>query len=186
MKSPKTEAHEGHEERIMPLFPELRPYLQTAWDELVADFDPKISRISDQPIVTLCRDGNTNLRTQMQRIIRKAGLTPWPKLFVNLRATRATELAKEHPAHVAAAWLGHSVKVATKHYWQVTDADFAKAVGGNPGYTDAATGGNSVMTSTSDDSTREDRQGIQPVAPLCTLMNGYTVTPTGLEPVLPA
>jgi len=46
-----------------------------------------------------------------------------------LRASRATELASEHPAHVAAAWLGHSTLVANKHYWQVTDADFAKAIG---------------------------------------------------------
>ena len=38
-------------------------------------------------------------------------------------------LASEHPAHVAAAWLGHSTLVANKHYWHVTDADFAKAIG---------------------------------------------------------
>jgi len=52
-------------------------------------------------------------------------------LFQNLRASRATELASEHPAHVAAAWLGHSTLVANKHYWQVTDADFAKAIAGD-------------------------------------------------------
>lgn len=77
------------------------------------------------------REGNMNLRTQLQRIIRKTGLSSWPKLFHNLRATRATELASEHPAHVAAAWLGHSTIVANKHYWQVTDADFEKATTGN-------------------------------------------------------
>ena len=33
------------------------------------------------------------------------------------------------PAHVAAAWIGHSVEIANKHYWQVTDDDFARAVG---------------------------------------------------------
>src|SRR4029077_7308271 len=45
------------------------------------------------------------------------------------RASRATELANEFPAHVAAAWLGHSTLVANKHFWQVTDDDFAKATG---------------------------------------------------------
>src|SRR6185369_10764718 len=70
---------------------------------------------------------NSNLRTQLNRIIKAAGLTPWAKLFQNLRASRATELAAEHPGHVAAAWLGHSNTVADKHYRQVTDADFERA-----------------------------------------------------------
>ncbi len=55
----------------------------------------------------------------------------WPKLYQNLRATRATELAGEHPAHVAAEWIGHSTLVANKHYWQVTDDDSTKAVKGD-------------------------------------------------------
>jgi hypothetical protein len=29
---------------------------------------------------------------------------------------------------VAAAWLGHSTLVARKHYWQITDADFERAL----------------------------------------------------------
>jgi hypothetical protein len=49
-------------------------------------------------------------------------------LFQNLRSTRATELAAEFPAHVAAEWMGHSTVVANKHYWRVTDADFEKAI----------------------------------------------------------
>ena len=43
----------------------------------------------------------------------------------------ATELANEHPAHVAAAFLGHSTVVANKHYWQVTDEDFDRAINGS-------------------------------------------------------
>jgi hypothetical protein len=57
------------------------------------------------------------LRTQLERIIAKTGPKPWPKLFQNLRASRATELAIEHPAHIAAAWLGHLTLVANEHYW---------------------------------------------------------------------
>jgi hypothetical protein len=30
---PKTEHHEGKEFRVVPIFPELRPYLNAAWDE---------------------------------------------------------------------------------------------------------------------------------------------------------
>ncbi len=56
-------------------------------------------------------------------------MKPRPKLFQNLRASRATELAGEFPPHVAAEWLGHSTLVAQKHYWQVTDLDFERASG---------------------------------------------------------
>ena len=53
---------------------------------------------------------------------------PWSKLWQNLRSTRETELADQFPAHVAAAWIGNSVAVAVKHYLQVTDEHFEKAV----------------------------------------------------------
>ena len=129
VRSPKTAHHDGHEERIMPLFPELRPILETAWKELTEaeDFAPEAQPTSELPIITRYRETNANLRTQLLRIIKKAGLVAWPKLFQNMRASRATELAQHHPGHVAAAWLGHSTKVADKHYWQVTDADFERA-----------------------------------------------------------
>lgn len=83
-------------------------------------------------VITGYRDRATNLRTQLQRIIKRAGAEPWPKLFQNLRASRATELAAEFPAHIGAAWLGHSTLIAQKHYWQVTDADFQKAASTPP------------------------------------------------------
>ena len=73
---------------------------------------------------------NANLRTQLERIIRRAGLKPWPKPFQNCRSTRETELAETYPIHVVCAWIGNTVAVAAKHYLQVTDADFEKASGG--------------------------------------------------------
>jgi integrase len=124
----KTEHHEGDGVRIIPLFPEIRPYLEAVYEELLADFDPKLAKISEQPVIARYRTNNTNLRSQLKRIIKKAGLIAWPKLFQNLRASRATELAGEHPGHVAADWLGHSTAVADKHYWQTTDDDFARAL----------------------------------------------------------
>lgn len=121
VRSSKTERHEGKGTRLVPIFPELRPYLEAVRDQ---------AEPGSEHVITRYRSANANLRTQLERIIRQAGLVPWPKLFQNLRASRATELAAEFPAHVAAAWLGHSTLVASKHYWQVTDADFARAVGG--------------------------------------------------------
>ena len=128
VRSPKTEHHEGQEFRVIPIFPELRPHLEDAWElakDVVLALAPEDR--AKAHVITRYRDANSNLRTQLERIIAKAGLKPWPKLFQNLRATRATELAAEYPSHVAAEWLGHSTMVAQKHYWRVTDADFAKA-----------------------------------------------------------
>ncbi len=122
VRSPKTEHHEGGDSRWIPLFPELLPYLLECSEHPEGD---------GVHVITRYRSAQQNLRTTFQKIIRRAGLTPWPKLFANLRSSRATELANEYPAHVAAAWLGHSTIVANKHYWQVTDDDFAKAVKGN-------------------------------------------------------
>ncbi len=71
----------------------------------------------------------TNVATHAQRLIRKAGVAKWPKIFHNLRASRETELMREHPAHVVLTWIGHTAAVAQSHYLQVTEADFEKASG---------------------------------------------------------
>jgi len=116
--SPKTAHHEGKGERIVPLFPELRPYLEKVFDE---------AEPCSEFVITRYRKRNANLRTQLDRIIKRAGLRPWPKRFQNLRSTRETELADKFPMHVVCAWLGNSERVAQKHYLQVTDAHFEAA-----------------------------------------------------------
>ena len=116
--SSKTESHEGHEGRWVPIFLELRPYLEDAFDQAL---DGSLHVISSY------RDPSKNFRTRMLRIIHRAGLTPWPKLFHNLRATRETELAAEYPVHVVCAWIGNSALIAAKHYLQVTDDDYKRA-----------------------------------------------------------
>jgi len=119
--SPKTERHKGKDTRLMPLFPELRKPLLDVYSEA-----PEGS----EHVITAYRNPNCNLRTQFERILKRAGVQPWPRLFQNLRASRATELAAEFPSHVAAAWLGHSEEIADAHYRQVLDSDFAKAIAG--------------------------------------------------------
>ncbi|MEO1994523.1 MAG: phage integrase SAM-like domain-containing protein [Planctomycetaceae bacterium] len=132
VQSPKTEHHEGMESRLVPIYPELRPYLDKAW-ELAED--------KAEFVVTKIRDGESNLRTTFQKIIKRAGLTPWPKLFQNLRASRQTELQEIFPTHVVCKWMGNSPKVAQKHYLQTTEEHFAKAVH-NPVQQSSAGGGN--------------------------------------------
>ena len=66
----------------------------------------------------------------MLRITKRAGLQSWPRLFHNMRASRQTELASEYPLHVVCDWLRNLVAVAGKHYLQVTDDHYAKAIEG--------------------------------------------------------
>jgi integrase len=71
-----------------------------------------------------------NLRTTFEKIVRRAGLAPWPRLFHSLRASRETELVQAHPLHVVTSWLGHTPKIAEKHYLMTTEADFQRAADG--------------------------------------------------------
>jgi integrase len=125
VRSPKTARHEGHAERLIPLFPQLRDCLGTLFN--IIENEKRRPPAQSEPIIATHR--GTNLRSQFERIIRAAGETPWERLFQNLRASRATELAEHFPGHVVAAWMGHSVTISAKHYLQVRDADFARAAG---------------------------------------------------------
>ena len=117
--SPKTEHHPGQDSRLVPLFPELLPYLREVFEQAEPGTVPVIQRY---------RHTNQNLSTKLGRILHKAGLTRWPKLYQNLRSTRQTELTNDWPVHKVCAWLGNSPAVAFKHYLQKpTDDDYEKA-----------------------------------------------------------
>lgn len=118
VRSSKTEHHDGEGVRIVPIFSELRPYLQDAFDHAAEGSEHCIMRY---------RAPSVNLRTQLQRIVIRAGVKPWPKAWQNLRATRATELCDRFPGHVAAGWLGHSEKVADEFYRTTTDLHYLAA-----------------------------------------------------------
>lgn len=120
--APKTEHHEGKATRWVPIFAEIRPYLDAVWHS---------AKPGQEYFVTRGRDkSEAYFRTMLMKIIKRAGLDVWPKLFQNLRSTRQTELEETYPSHVVCAWLGNSVQVARKHYLQVTDEHFEKAARG--------------------------------------------------------
>lgn len=77
--------------------------------------------------ITRYRRTNANLRQQLGRIVRRAGLEAWPRLFQNLRATRESELAAIYPLHVATAWIGNTARIAERHYLQVPPEFFQQA-----------------------------------------------------------
>jgi integrase len=117
--SPKTEHHPGHESREVPIFPELLPYLREVFEAAVP---------GTEHVITRYRHSNQNLQTKLRRILKKAGIAAWPKLYQNLRSTRQTELTDVWPVHKVCKWLGNSAAVAVKHYLQdPTDDDFSRA-----------------------------------------------------------
>jgi len=118
--SPKTAHHEGKGSRMVPLFPEIRPILLEAFDQ---------AQEGAEHVITHYRNSTCNLRTHAHRITKRAGLTPWPKTFQNLRSSRETELIEQWPAHIVCAWIGHTKKVAQEHYLQVTDEHYERAAG---------------------------------------------------------
>jgi len=121
--APKTEHHRGKASRWVPIFPELREHFFTA---------AETAGTGQEYLVTIGRErSGAYFRTGLMKILKRAGLVVWTKLFQNLRSTRQTELENEFPSHVVCAWLGNSPKVAAKHYLQVTDDHFAAAVTGS-------------------------------------------------------
>jgi integrase len=122
--SPKTAHHIGGDSRMVPLFPELRPHLEAMFDEAPEGAEYVLTdRYRSMKTFDLI-----NFRSRLLDIIAAAGLKPWVKVFQNMRSTRQTELSEIFPSHVVCAWLGNSEAVAAKHYLQVTDEHFAKAL----------------------------------------------------------
>ena len=134
VSSPKTEHLEGKAYRIVPIFAELRRYLEEAY-ELA---EPGEVFVVGGPQGEVYRQSaalgwkGTNLRTTFAKLIRRAGVKEWPKPFHNLRASCETDLMHEHPIHVVTAWLGNTPKIAISHYLQTQASDFEKAICGKP------------------------------------------------------
>lgn len=126
VKSPKTARHAGKDERIVPLFPELR----TELDALFSMVQPGVECPADSYVIQTYRDTEANMRKAIHRIADIAGVARWQKPFMALRASRRTELERSggHANHVLNAWFGHSGAIAEAHYLQVTEEDFESAV----------------------------------------------------------
>jgi len=121
VRSPKTERHEGHRERLVPLFPELRAELEryfsldeTKENEFVIEHYQKTA---------------WNLTTPLQTIARRAGLGTIVRPYDNMRMSRSNEVRKRWGQVLESLWIGHSEKVMKDHYALVSDEEFAEAAG---------------------------------------------------------
>jgi integrase len=124
---PKNEHRAGRGMRVVPLFPLLRPHLEQAFQEApdgaVFVFPEEYRRRAAGP-----RGWNgCNLRTTFLKIVRRAKLVPWPRLWHAMRASCETDLAAAFPLATVAKWLGNTPAIALRHYVDATDADFDRA-----------------------------------------------------------
>lgn len=130
IRASKTEHHAGRGIRYLPIFPELRPFIE----DLATLANPGVDTPLSDRVVKLARyktknPTEANLRTTFLKILENAGVTPWLKLFQNMRATRQTELINfGYPLKDVCEWLGNSTAVAMKHYAMATQAQQAKAI----------------------------------------------------------
>ena len=130
VRSPKTAGKAAHAVRNVPVSPALQPLLWTLRQESPTDAEH---------IVKLVQREAYNLRTRFQKIVQRAGLQAWPRLFHNLRASCATDFAQRLPNHEAARYLGHSPLIAASHYLQPSDHNFRAVAGEGPWITAAST-----------------------------------------------
>lgn len=177
----KTEGHENRETRVIPLFPELLPYLRQAFEEAPAGAEYVLSE--------RYRRSGVNLGTQLKRIVRRAGLTPWPRAWHNLRASCQTELAARFPLHVVCHWLGNTTTVATQHYLSVREADYQAALESPTG---AAAGAlQNALQHTAETARKSSHRAgaqnaqepvLQALTTSCEAVHFSEVPPEGLEP----
>ena len=127
----KTASQTGKPYRPCPIFGQLRPHLEEA-HELA---EPGTVYVVSGPLGDRIRDkmdgpngsNDANTGTQFLRIIKRAGLTPWPKLFHTLRASCETDLLDTLPMSAVTEWLGHSAAIALKHYTRIPDHVYERA-----------------------------------------------------------
>ncbi len=105
-------------ERVCPIFPELLPHILRAREMAPTGAELVVTRYST----------DANIGTTFAKIVKKAGLVPWGKLFQNLRATRETELIAKFPIKDVASWLGNSAPIAMKHYAMTMKSSFDRAI----------------------------------------------------------
>lgn len=124
----------GRESRVVPLFPEIEKALSEYFETLVEGAVDRMFPFAYSVAFSRVRSA-----------IERAGIKPWSKLLQNMRATRENELiAAGYPAHVVAAWLGHTSATQSKYYLRVLDEFFERATAVENGAKNGAIEKNSI------------------------------------------
>jgi len=103
--------------RVVPMEPRLADVLLDRFAE--ADAGDRV--------VTLATD---HIQKRTDRIVRRAGLTPWAKPAHTLRKNCETDWLSEYPVMDVCQWLGHDPSVAAEHYHQTREETMAQVAAG--------------------------------------------------------
>ncbi len=153
------------------MFPELLPHLRDAFE---------VAPDRSEYVINRHRGTNANLRTQLLRILDRAQVEPWERVFHNLRASRQTELEMKFPSHVVCDWLGNSEAVARDHYLQTIEGHFAEATKA----TQKATHCPSIPAPTAPHAQQKTPGNPGLSVPVC-YCTDVQAPPRGVEPLLP-
>ncbi|MEN0109082.1 MAG: phage integrase SAM-like domain-containing protein [Planctomycetota bacterium] len=123
-RSPKTEHLPRRAWRTIPIFAELRPYLEAAWEAA-----PDGARL----ILPSLQVSNYATTKRLRRLCRRVGIELWDKPWVNLRSTRETEIEELFGLKAACDWIGNTEAVARKSYLQITAIHHARAIADGAG-----------------------------------------------------
>ncbi len=104
--------------RWVPIFAELRPFLAAAFE---AASDGALH------VITRRRASAQRWGILLERILARAGIQRWERIFHNLRASRQTELTAVYSIGTVCRWLGNSVEVADAHYLTAMETEFERA-----------------------------------------------------------
>jgi|GEM_PF-1787398 hypothetical protein len=96
----RIEHDEGRGVRRCPIFPEMRPILDEAFDIFVDKSEYVVTAPQYRAVANTSMGWkNSNLRIEMTRLLRRAGVSSWPRLCHSMRASRQTEVQREFPMH---------------------------------------------------------------------------------------
>jgi integrase len=105
VRSPKTEHHEGHEQRVVPIAAPLMPLLLARFDEC---------ETGDELLITI--RGKGAMVRRIRTIWAQAGVEPWKRLWQTLRSSCEKQWAMTLPQFAVSRWIGHSIEISGKHY----------------------------------------------------------------------
>lgn len=105
--------------RMVPVFSSLRPFLEAQWEESEGS----------QWVMFRHRLTVQAYSSIISRAIERAGMVQWPRLLQQLRSSCESDLIGQFPLPVVVKWLGHSIRIAERHYIQVVDSHVEAATG---------------------------------------------------------
>ena len=108
MPSPKTQHLAGRSYRVIPLFPTVRSFLEAAWEEAPDGAEYVMPEEYRRRAQGPAGWANANLRTTLEKVVRRSGLEPWPRLWHSMRASCETDLR-------TAVSVGRRGEVARQH-----------------------------------------------------------------------